>query len=103
MEVPSNAAHAATPATGSGVVLPANWWDVAAYYGQDPALVAVYKDVYGWQVGTHVESLPVRTPRVVDATVPLTIAHVVLALGVILALTAKRKPSHNHNPQESTQ
>jgi len=42
------------PENVSGVVLPRNWEAVAAASGQDPQLVGMYKDAYGWRVGTEV-------------------------------------------------
>jgi len=98
MDSPSNP-QGATPSTGGGVVLPANWWQVAANAGYDPAEVEMQIRAYGWKVGTEIIELPARGVKVVDARQEVALGQVLLLVGFLIALAmAFRQSAPNPQP-----
>lgn len=91
MGIPSNANHATTPETGPGVVLPANWWELASRSGMDPAERDMQIRHYGWKVGTHVAPVPPVELRTVDARAEVFTGTLLFGLGCVLAITFRKR------------
>jgi len=84
-------AQAATPDpdhASSGVVMPANWFEVASRSGYEPSLVPMYAEVYGWKVGTHIQEVPPVELVMVDATSNIFLGTLTVCLGILFAVVA---------------
>lgn len=101
MSSPSNP-QGATPVTGAGVVLPANWQAVTASQGRDPQEVDFQRMAYGWGVSSV--EVPPSEPRIrrVDATHEIMAGVFCLAVGLTVAILAEasRRGKSNHQPKE---
>jgi len=86
----------------SCVVLPANWWEVAAANGQDPQEVDFQRITYGWTVGERVQWVPPAELRLLDASMSIQLGDTAIIAGLLLAL-AQGNSAQPKNQQKHEQ